>query len=143
MAMEEIMKNMNRRSVLALAAAAGPTLVLTTSAAAQMYGPEEGAELLSGVRQVDLSERQAVIPGYASVSMRDIVVEPGAEVPPSAMENDMVCHMVAGDLEIIQDGQEFTAREGDVWTCAIGTEEGGRNVTDRQAVMRVTDLYRA
>lgn len=138
------MQKLDRRSVLVLGAvAAAPLVVSSKAAASERYGPDEGTELLPGVRQVDLSDREAMIPGYATVSMRDIVIEPGAKIPPSAMENDMVCHMLEGELVVIQDGVEFTAGEGDVWTCAVGTEEAGRNATERVAIMRVTDLHSA
>jgi hypothetical protein len=143
---EEAMERMNRRSVLALGIAAmtAPVLTSSRSAVAQTsYGPDEGKELLPGVRQVDLGERPAIIPGYTTVSMRDIVVEPNAEVPAFPMENDMVCHMTEGELMIVQDGVEFTARKGHVWTCATGTEEGGKNAGASVAIMRVIDLLRA
>lgn len=139
------MAELGRRSAMALglATAAAPALGLMRSAAAETYGADEGTELVPGVRQVDLSTRDALIPGYETVSMRDIVVEPGASIPSSPMENDMVCHMTEGELRVVQDGQEFTARKGDVWTCAIGTEEGAENAGDTVAIMRVTDLLRA
>jgi quercetin dioxygenase-like cupin family protein len=138
------MAGMGRRSALTLGlvAAATPALGLSRSAAAETYGPDEGTELLPGVRQVDLSEREAVIPGYETVSMRDIVFEPGAAIPAGPMENDMVCHITEGELRVVLDGQEFTARKGDVWTCAIGVEEGTENTGDTVAIMRVTDLLR-
>ena len=107
---------------------------------AQTYGPDEGKELVPGVRQVDLSQQESLISGYKTVSMRDIVVQPGASIPKSAMENDMVCHITEGELMIVQDGKEFTAKKGDVWTCAVGTEEQAENAGDSVAIMRVTDL---
>jgi quercetin dioxygenase-like cupin family protein len=136
------MAQVNRRSLLALGAAAAPALAFAAPSAAQDYGPEDGTELLPGVRQVDLGEHEAIIPGYSRVRMRDILIEPGVEFDPFPMENDMVCHMTAGELEVIQDGTTFTMRTGEVWTCAEGTEEGGHNRADVLAVMRVTDLVR-
>ena len=140
------MEGMDRRSALALglaAAAATPALATSRAAMAQMYGPDEGKELVPGVRQVDLSQREALISGYETVSMRDIVVQPGASIPKSAMENDMVCHMTEGELRVVQNGEEFTAKKGDVWTCATGTEEEAENAGDVVAIMRVTDLLSA
>lgn len=136
------MRQLSRRNVLALGAAAGPGLAISASAVAETYGPDEGTELMPGIREVKLSESEAVIPSYSTVSMRDIVIEPGAEIDPFPMENDMVCHILEGELTVIQDGEAFTAQKGDVWTCATGTEEGGRNASDRVAIMRVTDLLR-
>lgn len=139
------MTRLDRRSVLALgaAAAAAPVALSSGAAARERYGAGEGTELMPGVRQVELSDREAIIPGYSRVTMYDLVIEPGAEVEPFPMETDMVCHMLEGSLELVQDGQEFTVGEGDVWTCAEGTEEGGRNATGSAAIMRITELHRA
>ncbi len=136
------MEEIRRRTALALGlvAAATPGLALSRSAAAETYGPDEGKELVPGVRQVDLGQREAIIPGYETVSMRDIVCQPGSHIPNSAMENDMVCHMTGGELRVVQDGNEFTAKQGDVWTCAKGTEEEAWNEGNAVAIMRVTDL---
>lgn len=133
------MRKLDRRSVLALGTAA-PALLLTRPAIAARYAPDEGTELLPGVRQVDLSERPANIPGYSTVQMRDIVIQPGAEIPVHAMENDMVCHMLVGELEVHLDGEVFMVPENGVYTCAVGTQEGAKNLTDAVAIMRVTDL---
>jgi len=132
----------NRRNVLVLGAGAPALMLATPATAEERYGPDEGQELLPGVRQIDLSERPANIPGYARVSMRDIVLRPGAKIPVHPMENDMVCHMLEGELEVSLDGEEFTAGENAVYTCAVGTQEGAENATDRVAIMRVTDLHK-
>src|SRR5918994_3737449 len=134
------MENMDRRLVLGLGVAAS-TLVLPSAAAAQTYGPDEGKELAPGVRQVDLSERESVIPAYKMVKMRDVVIQPGAKTPDNMMKNDMVCHMTEGELSVVQNKKEFTAKKGDVWTCAkTDTTEGTQNKGDAVAIMRVTDL---
>jgi quercetin dioxygenase-like cupin family protein len=134
------MENMDRRLVLGLGLAAS-ALVLPTAAAAQTYGPDEGKELAPGVRQVDLSERESVIPAYKMVKMRDIVIQPGAKTPDNMMKNDMVCHLTEGELAVVQNGKEFTVKKGDVWTCAnADTTEGTNNKSDAVAIMRVTDL---
>jgi quercetin dioxygenase-like cupin family protein len=134
------MENMDRRLVLGLGVAAS-TLVLPTAAAAQTYGPDEGKELAPGVRQVDLSERESVISAYKMVKMRDIVIQPGAKTPDNMMPNDMVCHMTEGELTVVQNKKEFTAKKGDVWTCAkTDSTEGTQNKGEAVAIMRVTDL---
>ncbi len=134
------MENMDRRLVLGLGLAAS-TLVLPTAAAAQTYGPTEGEEVGPGVRIVALGEREAVIPGYKTVKLRDVVIEPGAKTPDNMMKNDMVCHMTEGELTVVQNKKEFTAKKGDVWTCAkTDTTEGTQNKGDVIAIMRVTDL---
>jgi quercetin dioxygenase-like cupin family protein len=134
------MENMDRRLVLGLGLGAS-ALVLPTAAAAQTYGPDEGKELAPGVRQVDLGERESVIPAYKMVKMRDVVIQPGAKTPDNMMKNDMVCHMTEGELSVVQNKNEFTAKKGDVWTCAkTDTTEGTQNKGSAVAIMRVTDL---
>ena len=139
------MEEIGRRSVFALglAAAAAPVLVSSRAAKAEMYGPDEGKELAPGVRLVELSEREAVIPRYKTVKMVDVVFQPGSHAPQETMENDMVCHMLEGDLRIVQNGQEFRVKKNDVYTCATGTTEEDWNEGDVVAVMRVTNLLPA
>lgn len=140
------MEAINRRSTLALGLtmAATPLIASVTPVAAQTYGPDEGKELAPGVRQVDLSERDAVIPAYKMVKLRDIVIQPGAKTPDNVMKNDMVCHMTEGELSVVQNTKEFTVKKGDVWTCAkADTTEGTQNKGDAVAIMRVIDLMTA
>ncbi len=134
------MENIDRRLVLGAGLAAS-TLVLPTAVAAQTYGPDEGKEVGPGVRVVALSERDAVIPAYKTVKLRDVVIQPGAKTPDNEMKNDMVCHMLEGELSVVQNKKEFTVKKGDVWTCAkADTTEGTQNKGNAVAVMRVTDL---
>jgi hypothetical protein len=134
------MENMDRRLVLGVGLAAS-TLVLPTAAAAQTYGPDEGKELGPGVRQVDLSEMESVIPAYKMIKLRDIVIQPGAKTPDNVMKNDMLCHMTEGELAVVQNGKEFTVKKGGVWACAKGiTTEGTQNKSSAVAIMRVIDL---
>jgi quercetin dioxygenase-like cupin family protein len=139
---EKIMEEMARRTVFALglAAAAMPALASSKAAMAQPYGPDEGKELAPGVRLVELGKGQAIIPGYKTVSMIDVVFQPGSNLPNETMQNDMVCHVTDGALRIVQNGTEFRAEKNHVWTCAKGTEEQAWNEGEEVAVMRVTDL---
>ena len=140
------MEAVNRRSTLALGLtmAATPLIAWATPAAAQTYGPDEGTERAPGVRQVDLSERESVIPAYKMVKLRDIVIQPGAKTPDNVMKNDMVCHMTEGELSVVQNKNEFTVKKGDVWSCAkADTTEGTQNKGNAVAIMRVIDLMTA
>jgi hypothetical protein len=140
------MKAVNRRSTLALGltAAASPLIAWATPAAAQTYGPDEGKELAPGVREVTLGERASVIPAYAMVKLRDVVIQPGAKTPDNMMANDMLCHMTEGELSVVQNEKKFTAKKGDVWTCAkADTTEGTQNTSSAVAIMRVIDLMAA
>jgi quercetin dioxygenase-like cupin family protein len=139
------MEEIGRRSALALgvAAMAAPALVSSRAAMAQAYGPNEGKEVAPGVRVVELGDREAIIPGYKTVKMIDVVFQPGSHAPQEAMEHDMVCHMTEGELRVVQNGKEFMVKKGDVYTCAKGTTEEDWNESDAVAVMRVTELMAA
>ena len=139
------MKNMDRRTAVALglASATAPALTLVAAgpAAAQTGSPAQGKEIMPGVRQVDLSPpRPSKLPGFTTVSMRDLVFQPGAEIPEHPMDNAMLCHVTEGVLSVRQDGKEFVARKGDAWDCGKGTREGTKNNGSTVAVMRLIDL---
>jgi len=135
------MLDIDRRSALAIGFAGLSGLVLPEQAAAQTYGPNEGKELTRGVRQIDLGERESLIPAYKKVRLRDIVLQPGAKTPDNAMMNDMLCHMTEGELAVVQNDKQFTVKKGDVWTCAKGiTTEGTQNKGNAVAIMRIIDL---
>jgi quercetin dioxygenase-like cupin family protein len=138
------MPDLDRRSVLTLSLVGASGLVLPGGAAAQTYGPNEGKERGPGVRQVDLGERESSIPAYKTVRLRDIVIQPGAKTPDNMMMNDMLCHITEGELSVVQNEKQFTAKKGDVWTCARGiTTEGTQNKGSTVAVMRIIDLLPA
>ena len=138
------MPDLDRRSVLTLSLVGASGLVLPGGAAAQTYGPNEGKERGPGVRQVDLGERESSIPAYKTVRLRDIVIQPGAKTPDNMMMNDMLCHITEGELSVVQNEKQFTAKKGDVWTCARGiTTEGTQNKGSAVAVMRIIDLLPA
>ena len=108
------------------------------------HGPDEGKEVAPGVRIVALGERKSVIPAYAMVKLRDVVIQPGAKTPDNMMKNDMLCHMTEGELSVVQNKKQFTVKKGDVWTCAkADTTEGTQNTSSSVAIMRVIDLMTA
>jgi hypothetical protein len=138
------MEQIDRRSALAFGLVGLSGLVLSEQAAAQTYGPTEGKETGPGVRQVDLGERESLIPAYGKVRLRDIVVQPGSKTPENMMMNDMLCHMTEGELAVVQNAKQFTVKKGDVWTCAKGiTTEGTQNKGSTVAIMRIIDLLPA
>jgi len=86
-------------------------------------------------------ETPSMIPGFKTVSMRDIVVQPGAKsIENNVMANAMVCHIAEGELEVVQDGMTMTAKKNYVWTCDKGTKEHVTNKGAVVAIMRITDL---
>jgi quercetin dioxygenase-like cupin family protein len=138
------MDEVDRRAALALGFATVATLpawFTPTPASAQRYRPDEGREIAPGVRRIDLTKRASEIPGYATVSMRDTVYQPGAKSENPAMPNDMVCHCLEGKLQVSQGpGKQFVAKTGDVWSCMKGMPEADVNTGSTIAIMRVIDL---
>jgi hypothetical protein len=136
------MESIDRRWAIALGAAAVATSIAPAAAQTQgpMYGPKDGKEVAPGVRQVDLGKGPATLPGYTTVSMRDIVMQPNSKTPDMPMPNAMVCHMVEGELELLKDGKTITAAKNQVWTCSKDSHEVATNKKDKLAVMRITDL---
>jgi quercetin dioxygenase-like cupin family protein len=138
------MEDIDRRSALAfglVTAATLPALCTPTPAFAQRYRPDEGREIAPGVRRVDLTKRASEIPGYVTVSMRDIVYQPGAKADNPSMANDMVCHCLEGELQVSQGPDKtFVAKTGDVWSCKKGMPEANVNNGSTIAIMRVIDL---
>jgi len=100
--MEDAMEKIDRRSALAFGLVGVSGLALSEQLAAQTYGSSEGKELGPGVRQVDLGERDSLIPAYGKVRLRDLVVQPGSKTPENMMMNDMLCHMTEGELAVVQ-----------------------------------------
>ena len=138
------MEDIDRRSALAFGLATAvtlPALFTPTPAFAQRYRPDEGREIAPGVRRVDLTKRASEIPGYATVSMRDMVYQPGAKSDNPTMANDMVCHCLEGELQVSQGpDKKFVAKTGDVWSCKKGMQEANVNDGRTIAIMRVIDL---
>jgi hypothetical protein len=120
-----------------------PLMAGSAGAVPKAYGPNDGEELSPGVRLVKLGKRDSNIPAYKTVEMVDIVYQPGAADPPGeAMEADMVCNTIVGELEVIAGEQKFTAKEGDVWACGKGsTMERATNKGTETAVMRVIMMH--
>ena len=82
-----------------------------------------------------------MVPAYKTVSMRDIIYQPGAKTASPTMANDMVCHCLDCELRIDHgEGRRLVARKGDVWTCAMGMPEAAANNGGTVAIVRVIDL---
>ena len=128
------MTDISRRSALSLALAA---TAAATAAPASAQAPK-------GISRQRWGKRDSMIPAYKSVSMRDVIYQPGAKTSNPSMPNDMVCHVPEGELRIKQtDGMAFIAKQGDVWTCKKGIGEDLENVGSTVAIMRIIDLITA
>jgi hypothetical protein len=133
---EHIMTHIDRRSALSLGLAATAVMGAGEQAAAQNPPPQ-------GVSRQAWGKRDSMIQGYKTISMRDLVYQPGAKTSNPTMPNDMVCHVPEGELRVKQTGgmeMEFVAKKGDVWTCKKGTGEDLENVGSTVAIMRIIDL---
>ncbi|CAN7673704.1 hypothetical protein [Rhizobium sp. LjRoot258] len=141
------MEDMSRRSALALglaAAAATPLLGLVTPARARDYGPTEGTEMAPGVRVVDVGTwKSDDMTGIKSISVVDVVFQPGAKDIESVMEQDMICHITAGEFTIKKADREFNVKEGEYYTCGKGKTDHATNISNVVGVHRVAILMPA
>jgi hypothetical protein len=135
------MKDVDRRSALALGLAAASAAIVKP-AAAQAPDALAGKDTTPwpGVVVRAYGESPAMIPGFKSVSMRDIIMQPGSKTAGPPMPNPMVCHILEGEMRLEQDGKTFTAKKNFAWTCNTGTKEQAFNDSKAVAIMRITDL---
>jgi quercetin dioxygenase-like cupin family protein len=136
------MQNVNRRSAMALGVAAA-SATLVKPAAAQTGGSPAATETspFPGVVIRAYGEEHSLIPGFKTVAMRDVILQPGAKTKEETeMMNAMVCHVAEGELRIVQDGKTITGKKNYAWTCNKGTKEHVINDSNAVAIMRITDL---
>jgi len=122
---------------LGLAAASA---ALVKPAAAQTTGYKDTAPWPGVVVRAYDGETSSLIAGFKTVSMRDVILQPGSKTMGPPMMNAMVCHIAEGELRVEQDGKIFTAKKNFVWTCAKDTKEQVSNESGAVAIMRITDL---
>ena len=131
----------DRRSTLLLGAAAFGIAALPRRASAAMYGGDAGSEIMPGIRLVELGKRDSMISAYKEIALLDLIFAPGAVYPEEAMQHDMVCQCVEGELQIKQGAMEFSVKPGDVYSCGKGTTEQATNAGSEPAVMRVIEMH--
>src|SRR5439155_25630831 len=97
---EEVMKKVARRSALALGLAAASAAIVKP-AAAQAPDALAGTDTTPwpGVVVRAYGESPSLIPGFKTVSMRDMIIQPGSKGNPDGdpMRNAMVCHILEGE----------------------------------------------
>jgi hypothetical protein len=133
------MDKIDRRSALGIGLAAASAAMMKP-AAAQTTGYKDTTPWPGVVLREYEGETPSLIPGFKTVSMRDLIMQPGSKAIGPPMENAMVCHITEGELLIDQDGKTFTAKKNFVWTCNKGTNEQSSNTGNVVAIMRITDL---
>ncbi len=133
------MTQVDRRSALAIGLAAA-SAAMVKPAAAQTTGYKD-TTVAPGVVNRVYGEGPSIIPGFKTISLRDIIIQPGSKTPENqVMMNAMVCHVTEGELRVVQDGKTFTAKKDFVWTCNKDTKEHSANDGRVVAIMRITDL---
>ncbi len=135
------MKKVDRRSALTIGLAAAAAAV-AKPVASQTMDPLAGKDTTPypGVVVRAYGETPSLIPGFKTVSMRDVIMQPGSKTAGPPMMNAMVCHITEGELRIEQEGKTFTAKKNFAWTCNKDTKEQAFNDGSVVAVMRITDL---
>ena len=136
------MEKIDRRSTIALAMAAA-SIAVPKPAGAQTAGSPAPTETspAPGVVVRNYGQEQSLIPGFKTVTLRDVILQPGAKTKEDTeMMDAMVCHIAEGELRIVQDGKSFSGKKNYVWTCNKGTKEHVINEGNSVAIMRITDL---
>jgi hypothetical protein len=133
------MTKVDRRSALAIGLAAASVVVVRPTAA-QTTGFKDATPWPGVVVREYDGETPSIIPGFKTVSMRDVIMQPGSKTAAPPMMNAMVCHITEGELRIEQEGKTFTAKKDFVWTCNKDTKEQAFNDGRVVAIMRITDL---
>ena len=133
------MTQVDRRSALAIGLAAA-SAAMVKPAAAQTTDYKD-TTVAPGVVNRVYGEGPSIILGFKTVSLRDIIIQPGSKTPENqVMMNAMVCQVTEGELRVVQDGKTFTAKKDFVWTCNKDTKEHSANDGRVVAIMRITDL---
>jgi hypothetical protein len=135
------MDDIDRRTALGLglAAVSIPVIAINPAAADTTAGTKD-KELGPGVVERMYGQVPSMVPGFKTVQLRDIIFQPKSRFEARSMPHPMVCHIVEGELRIIQDGKEIKAPKNFVYTCNTGMKEEDFNEGTVTAIMRVYDL---
>src|SRR3981189_1707478 len=133
------MQKVNRRSAVAVGLAAA-SAAMVKPAAAQTTDHKDATPWPGVVVRAYSGETPSLIPGFKTVSMRDVIMQPGSKTMGPPMDNAMVCHITEGELLVDQEGKTFAAKKNFVWTCNKATKEQASNTGNVVAIMRITDL---
>ena len=134
------MDKVDRRSALAIGLAAASTIMAEPAASQTAVDTGKDTSPWPGVVVRQYGENPSIIPGFKTVSMRDVIMQPGSKTEAPPMANPMICHILEGELRLDQDGKVFTGKKNFVWTCNKDTKEQAFNDGNVVAIMRITDL---
>jgi hypothetical protein len=133
------MNKLDRRSALGIGLAAASAAMMNP-AAAQTMGSKDTTPWPGVVVRAYDGETPSMIPGFKTVSMRDVIMQPGSKTMGPPIENAMVCYITEGQLLVEQEGKTFAAKKNFVWACNKATNEQASNMGNVVAIMRITDL---
>ena len=136
------MENIDRRTALAFVLTAASTVALGGKAAAQTADASKDQTIAPGVVVRTYGEAESMIPGFKSVKVFDVIMQPGSSTPEasSPMTAAMVCQMIEGEMRLSGEGNDMVVKMNDVWTCNVGKKELGFNDSQAVAIMRVINL---
>jgi mannose-6-phosphate isomerase-like protein (cupin superfamily) len=104
------------------------------------YGPNDGTELSPGVRLIEVGTFDSDMTMAKKIQIIDIVYQPGAADIESAMDNDMVCFVTAGEFKVKKSDKEFTVKKGEYYTCGKGKTDQATNISKEVGIHRITVL---
>ena len=91
------MQKLDRRLALKIGVAAASAAVVSPAAAQTTDAPAgKDTSPWPGVVVRSYGESPSIIPGFKTVSMRDIIMQPGSKTMGPPMPNAMVCHILEG-----------------------------------------------
>ena len=134
------MNKIDRRSAFGIGLAAASAAMMKPAAAQTTTGYKDTTPWPGVVVRDYDGETLSIIPGFKTVSMRDVIMQPGSKTDGPPMMNAMICHIPEGELRIEQDEKTFTAKKNFVWTCNKDTKEQAYNDGNAVAIMRITNL---
>jgi hypothetical protein len=91
------MNKIHRRSALGMGLAAASAAMMKP-AAAQTAGYKDTTPWPGVVVRAYDGETASLIPGFKTVSMRDVIMQPGSKTMGPPMMNAMICHIPEGEL---------------------------------------------
>src|SRR5512132_3622586 len=98
------MTKVDRRSALAIGLAAASVAIVRPTAA-QTTGYKDTTRWPGVVVRAYDGETPSLIPGFKTVSMIDVIMQPGSKTAGPPMMNAMVCLITEGELRIKQQGK--------------------------------------
>ena len=104
------MNKIGRRSALGIGLAAASAAMMKP-AAAETTGYKDTTPWPGVVVRAYDGETPSLIPGFKTVSMRDVIMQPGSMTAGPPMMNAMICHIPEGELRDRAGGKDIYGQE--------------------------------